>query len=157
MTKWARMRRRKERRKAEQESTNSVSEGNEIKPTEPEKIPDKIKHSQKTQKLEIPKDSKSNSILSQIPRYVYLVAIFALVSGVFFPLITTGADNAYNFVIGGAATLFLGLTGGILIFKAITSNKIRGLLLSIGFIFIAISLALIFLIQDWWKLEFITG
>ena len=155
MTKWARMRRRKQRR-MEQEA-NSVSEGNEINAPEPEKIPDKIKHSQKTQKLEIPKDSKSNSILSQIPRYVYLVAIFALVSGVFFPLITTGADNAYNFVIGGAATLFLGLTGGILIFKAITSNKIRGLLLSIGFIFIAISLALIFLIQDWWKLEFITG
>ena len=30
MTKWARMRRRKERRRAEQEPTNSVSEVNEI-------------------------------------------------------------------------------------------------------------------------------
>ena len=157
MTKWARMRRRKERRKAEQESTNSVSEGNKIKPTEPEKIPDKIKHSQKTQKLEIPKDSKSNSILSQIPRYVYLVAIFALVSGVFFPLITTGADAAYNFVIGGAATLFLGLAGGILLFKGATSDRNQGILLAVGFVLIAISLALIFLIQDWWKLEFIRG
>ena len=156
MTKWARMRRRKERRRAEELPKNSTTEGNETKLAEPKKITDNVKD-QHTQKLESSKDSKSNSILSQIPRYVYLVAIFALVSGVFFPLITTGADNAYNFVIGGAATLFLGLTGGILIFKAITSNKIRGLLLSIGFIFIAISLALIFLIQDWWKLEFITG
>ena len=155
MTKWARMRKRKERRRAEQASKNSPSKINEAKPTEPEKISDKTNYSQETQKLETPKTS--NSILSQIPRYVYLIAIFVLLSGVFFPLITTGADNAYNFVIGGAATLFLGLTGGILIFKAITSNKIRGLLLSIGFIFIAISLALIFLIQDWWKLEFITG
>ena len=157
MTKWARMRRRKERRRAEQESTNSVSEATEIKPTEQKKIPDKIKHSQKTQKLEIPQTSKSNPILAQIPRYVYLVAIFALLSGVFFPLITTGADDAYSFVIGGAAILFLGLAGGILIFKATTSNKRQGLLLAVGFALIAISLALIFLIQDWWKLEFIRG
>ncbi len=133
MTKWARMRRRKERRRAEQEPTDSVSEVNEIKPTEQKKIP------------------------AQIPRYVYLVAIFALLSGVFFPLITTGADAAFSFVIGGAAILFLGLAGGILIFKATTSNKRQGLLLGVGFALIAISLALIFLIQDWWKLEFIRG
>ena len=157
MTKWARMRRRKERRRAEQEPTDSVSEVNEIKPTEQKKIPEKIKHSQKTQKLEIPRTSKSNPILAQIPRYVYLVAIFALLSGVFFPLITTGADAAVSFVIGGAAILFLGLAGGILIFKATTSNKRQGLLLAVGFVLIAISLALIFLIQDWWKLEFIRG
>ena len=157
MTKWARMRRRKERRRAEQEPTDSVSEVNEIEPTEQKKIPDKIKHSQKTQKLETPQTSKSNPILAQIPRYVYLVAIFALLSGVFFPLITTGADTAYSFVIGGAAILFLGLAGGILIFKATTSNKRQGLLLAVGFALIAISLALIFLIQDWWKLEFIRG
>ena len=37
MTKWARMRRRKERRRAEQEPTNSVSEATEIKPTEQKK------------------------------------------------------------------------------------------------------------------------
>ena len=154
MTKWARMRRRKERRRAEQESTDSISEVNELKPTEQKKIPE-VKQSQKTQKLEIPQTSKSNPILAQIPRYVYLVAIFALLSGVFFPLITTGADDAYSFVIGGAAILFLGLAGGILIFKATTSNKRQGLLLAVGLALIAISLTLIFLIQYWWKLEFI--
>ena len=157
MTKWARMRRRKERRRAEQEPTDSISEINEIKPTEQKKNPEKIKHSKKTQKLEISQTSKSNPILAQIPRYVYLVGIFALLSGVFFPLITTGADAAFSFVIGGAAILFLGLAGGILIFKATTSNKRQGLLLAVGFVLIAISLALIFLIQDWWKLEFIRG
>ena len=157
MTKWARMRRRKEKRRIEQEPTDSVSEVNEIKPTEQKKIPEKIKHSQKTQKVEIPQTSKSNPILAQIPRYVYLVAIFALLSGVFFPLITTGADDAYSFVIGGAAILFLGLAGGILIFKATTSNKRQGLLFAVGFALTAISLALIFLLQDWWKLEFIRG
>jgi len=151
------MRRRKERRRAEQEPTDSVSEVNEIKPPEQEKIPDKIKPSQKSQKLEIPQTSKSNPILAQIPRYVYLVAIFVLLSGVFFPLITTGADAAFSFVIGGTAILFLGLAGGILIFKATTSNKRQGLLLAVGLALITISVVLIFLIQDWWKLVFIRG
>ena len=154
MTKWARMRRRKEKRRVEQEPTDSVSEVNEINPTEQKKIPDKIKHSQKTQKLETTQTSKSNPILAQIPRYVYLVAIFALLSGVFFPLITTGADAAFSFVIGGTAILFLGLAGGILLFKATTSDKKRGILFAIGFALIAMSLALIFMIQEWWKLEF---
>ena len=156
MTKWARMRRRKERRRAEQESTDSVSEVNEIKPTEQKKIPDKIKHSQKTQKLEIPQTSKPITILSQIPRYVYLVAIFALLSGVFFPLITTGGDIVSGFVIGGTVVLFVGLLGGILLFKATTSVKNRGIFLVIGFILITISLAFIYLIQDWWKTEFLS-
>ena len=152
MTKWARMRKRKERRRAEQASKNSPSKINEAKPTEPEKISDKTNYSQETQKLETPKTS--NSILSQIPRYVYLIAIFVLLSGVFFPLITTGADAAYNFVIGGAATLFLGLAGGILLFKGATSDRNQGILLAVGFVLIAISIALIFLVQEWWKLEF---
>ena len=152
MTTWARMRKRKERRRAEQASKNSPSKINEAKPTEPEKISDKTNYSQETQKLETPKTS--NSILSQIPRYVYLIAIFVLLSGVFFPLITTGADDAFSFVIGGTAILFLGLAGGILLFKATTSDKKRGILFAIGFALIAMSLALIFMIQEWWKLEF---
>ena len=146
------MRKRKERRRAEQASKNSPSKINEAKPTEPEKISDKTNYSQETQKLETPKTS--NSILSQIPRYVYLIAIFVLLSGVFFPLITIGADDAYNFVIGATAILFLGLAGGILLFKATTSDKKRGILFAIGFALIAMSLALIFMIQEWWKLEF---
>ena len=154
MTKWARMRRRKERRRAEEASKNSTFVESEVKLAEPEKISDNVKPSQATQKLDTPKTSKSYPILSQIPRYVYLVAIFALLSGVFFPLITTGADAAYNFVIGGAATLFLGLAGGILLFKGATSDRNQGILLAVGFVLIAISIALIFLVQEWWKLEF---
>ena len=148
------MRKLKAKRKAEAEALNPKAEL-EVKLSEPEKDYNDVKRSQEKQKLNTPKTSKSYSNLSQIPRYVYLVAIFALLSGVFFPLITTGADAAFNFVIGGAATLFLGLAGGILLFKAITSDKRRGIFLAIGFAFIAISLALIFLIQEWWKLEFI--
>ena len=126
MTKWKRLRRLKEKRKAEAEALKPKCEAEEMKPSKPEKISDNVKHSQVTQKLET---SKSNPILSQIPRYVYLVAIFALLSGVFFPLITTGADAAYNFVIGGTAILFLGLAGSILLFKGATSDGSRIILL----------------------------
>ena len=80
--------------------------------------------------------------------------IFTLLSSIFFPLITTGADAAYSVVIGGTATLFVGLAGGILLFKATTSIKRRGVFLVVGFALIGISLALIFLVQEWWKLEF---
>ena len=154
MTKWKRLRRLKEKRKAEAEALKPQDEVEEGKLSKPEKISENVKRSQATQKLDTPKTSKSYPILSQIPRYVYLVAIFALLSGVFFPLITTGADTAYNFVIGGAATLFLGLAGGILLYKAATSDRSRRILLAVGFVLIAISTTLIFLVQEWWKLEF---
>ena len=153
MTKWKRLRRLKEKRKAE--ALKPKDEAEEMKPSKPETISDNVKRSQITQKLETSKTSKSNPILSQIPRYVYLVAIFVLLSGVFFPLITIGADEAYNFAIGGAATLFLGLAGGILLFKGATSDRNQGILLTVGFVLTAISVALIFLIQEWWKLVFV--
>ena len=153
MTKWKRLRRLKEKRKAE--ALKPKDEAEEMKPSKPETISDNVKRSQVTQKLETSKTSKSNRILSQIPRYVYLVTIFVLLSGVFFPLITIGADEAYNFAIGGAATLFLGLAGGILLFKGATSDGSRGILLTVGFVLIAVSIALIYLMQEWWKLEFV--
>ena len=149
MTKWKRLRRLKEKRKAE--ALKPKDEAEEMKPSKPETISDNVKRSQITQKLET---SKSNSILSKFG-YVYLVVIFVLLSGVFFPLITIGADEAYNFAIGGAATLFLGLAGGILLFKGATSDGSRGVLLTVGFVLIAVSIALIYLMQEWWKLEFV--
>ena len=152
MTKWKRLRKLREKKRFGAEALKPKAEAEEMKPSKPEKISDNVKRSQVTQKLET---SKSNPILSQIPRYVYLVAIFALLSGVFFPLITIGADEAYNFVIGGAVILFLGLAGGILLFKGATSDGSRGILLIVGFVLITISIALIFLIQEWWSLVFI--
>ena len=86
------------------------------------------------------------TILAQIPRYVYLLAIFVLFSGIFFPLITPGIP--YDYVIQGTATLFLGLAGGILLFKDTTSDNRRGILIAIGFALIAICLSLIYHIQN---------
>ena len=145
MTKWARMRRRKERKRAEEASTRAEAEV-EVKLTEPEKISENIQHSQKTEKPKNTKTFKPNTILAQIPRYAYLLAIFALLAGVFFPLITPGVP--FDHVIQGTATLFLGLAGGILLFKATTSDNRRGILIAIGFALIAICLALIYHLQE---------
>ena len=153
MTKWARMRRRKERRRAE-EALQSQPEGKEPEPIQPEKI---SKNTQETEQLKHDKSdaksvvnefdfSKSNTILAQIPRYVYLVVIFSLLSGVFFPLITPGVP--FDSVIQGTLALFLGLVGGILLFKTVTSDNRRGVFITVGFSLITISLVLIFWIQE---------
>jgi len=46
MTKWARMRKRKERKRAEEELRISEAEGTEAKLAEPEKISENIQHPQ---------------------------------------------------------------------------------------------------------------
>ena len=146
MTKWARMRKRKERKRAEEELRRSEAEGIEVKLVEPEKISENIQHPQEIEKIEDTKASSPNTILSQIPRYAYLVAFFALLAGIFFPLITY--QTSFDIVIQGIATLFLGLTGAILLFKGATSDKRRKIFIAIGFALIFTSLALIFMLQQ---------
>ena len=115
MTKWARMRKRKERKRAEEVLRRSEAEGTEVKLAEPEKISENIQHPQEIEKIEDTKTSSPNTILAQIPRYAYLLAFFALLSGIFVPLIAH--QISFDIVIQGIATLFLGLAGGILLFK----------------------------------------
>ena len=146
MTKWARMRKRKERKRAEEVLRRSEAEGTEVKPAESEKISENIQHPQEIEKIEDTKTSSPNTILAQIPRYAYLLAFFALLSGIFVPLIAH--QISFDIVIQGVGTLFLGLIGAILLFKAATSDERRGLFIAIGFVLIAISLALIFVLQE---------
>ena len=146
MTKWARMRKRKERKRAEEELRRSEAEGTEVKLAEPEKISENIQRPQEIEKIADTKTSSPNTILSQIPRYAYLLAFFALIAGIFVPLITY--QISFDIVIQGVVTLFLGLVGAILLFKGATSDKRRGIFVTIGFALIAISLALIFMLQE---------
>ena len=146
MTKWARMRKRKERKRAEEELRRSEAEGTEAKLAEPENISENIQRHQEVEKIEDTKTSSPNTILSQIPRYVYLLAFFALLAAVFSPLITY--QTSFDIVIQGVVTLFLGLIGAILLFKATTSDERRGLFIAIGFVLIAISIVLIFVLQE---------
>ena len=146
MTKWKRLRKLREKKRFEAKALRPKAEGEEVKQTEPEKISENIQQSQEIEKLDSPKNSKPTTILAQIPRYVYLLAIFALLSGVFFPLITPGVP--FDHVIQGTATLFLGLVGGILLFKATTSDNRRGILIAIGFALITICLVLIYHLKE---------
>jgi len=143
MTKWARMRKRKERRRTE--ALGSRNNGKETKLTQPEKISERIQHSQEIEKPEYIKTSKPKTILAQIPRYAYLFGFFMLLSGLFSPLIIP--NMPFDLVIGGTATLFLGLTGGILLFKATTSDNRQGIFIAVGLALIGISLILIFQLQ----------
>lgn len=80
-----------------------------------------------------------NKIISKAitgAKYVYLIAFFALLSGFFYPLITsTSFDN----VIFGVIVLFVGLAGAVLVYKAAVSEKRRGIYLGAGFGLIAVS------------------
>ena len=117
MTKWARMRRRKERRRAQEEPERSHNDGKEMGLTQPEQVSKTTNHPQETKKFENLETSKSGTIIAQIPRYVYLTVLFVLFSGVFFPLITPGIP--LDLVIQGTATLFLGVAGAILLFLSL--------------------------------------
>ena len=74
-------------------------------------------------------------------KYVYLIVFFALLSGLFYPLIT---DTSFEPVIGGILVLFLGLAGGVLLYKTITSETKREIFFVVGFTLIGISTYLIF-------------
>ena len=181
MTKWSRIRRRKERKKAEAEERRKAEEPQTSEPqtsepqvgdlnTQQEKITENVQPTEKKFNMfKKPSQQKKRSkniqqvrenveqeniqtikqkpILSQIPRYVYLVAFFALLSGVFFPLITSDpTEQNLNNVLAGTAILFLGLVGAILVYKGTTANKNRAAAVSFGLVLITISLALIFTI-----------
>ena len=73
-------------------------------------------------------------------KYVYLIIFFALLSGFFYPLISGASSDG---VIIGVLVLFVGLAGGVLVYKAATSESKRGIFLGVGFGLIAISLLFI--------------
>jgi len=87
-----------------------------------------------------------NEIISKASesfKYIYLVVFFALLAGFFHPLIS---GDSFVSVIFGVIVLFVGLVGGILLFKSATSEKRQIIYFGGGFGMVIFSLALIFLI-----------
>ena len=76
-------------------------------------------------------------------KYIYLIAFFTFLSGVFYPLIT---KTPYTDTVSGVLILFLGLAGAILLYKAATSFNKRVIFLGSGFALLGISLFLVFYI-----------
>jgi hypothetical protein len=84
----------------------------------------------------------SSKILSGI-KFVYLIAFFALLSGMFYPVIThTSSEN----VIEGVLILFVGLAGALSLYKAGTSDRHQRAYLIAGFAILGLALVLVYLI-----------
>ena len=81
--------------------------------------------------------NKTSSKILTGSKYIYLVAFFALLSGLFYPLIK---NTSFDGVIIGVLILFVGLGGGVLLYRAATSEKRRGIFLGGGFTLMTISL-----------------
>ena len=74
-------------------------------------------------------------------KYVYLIFFFALLSGMFYPVIThTNGDG----VIEGILILFVGLAGALSVYKAGTADKHQKAYLIIGLAILSGSLFLVY-------------
>ena len=136
MTKWKRMRRRQERKRMQEEERKQPTEQ---EPTLVEETPENVQISQKNENTETTTNTPK-FVISGV-KYVYLIVCFALLSGIFYPLVT---GDGGELSLKGIGVLALGLFGGILLYKSITSEKRRGVLMCCGFGLIAVSLIIIY-------------
>ena len=136
MTKWKRMRRRQERKRMQEEERKQPTEQ---EPTLVEETPENVQISQKNENTETTTNTPK-FVISGV-KYVYLIVCFALLSGIFYPLVT---GDGWELSLKGIGVLALGLFGGILLYKSITSEKRRGVLMCCGFGLIAVSLIIIY-------------
>jgi len=82
-----------------------------------------------------------NSQFKSAFKYVYLTAFFVLLSGLFHPIIT---QTPFDSVIIGTLVLFVGLAGGILLYRAVASDSRKTICLGGGFGLVTASLSCIF-------------
>ena len=74
-------------------------------------------------------------------KYIYLIAFFALLSGMFYPIIT---HSSWDRVIEGTFILFIGLVGTISIHKAATAEKHKRAYLIFGLAITSLALFLVY-------------
>jgi len=75
-------------------------------------------------------------------KYIYLVAFFALLSGMFYPIIT---HSSWDVVITGILILFVGLAGTVSMYKGATAGKHRKAYLIIGLAVTSLALFLVYI------------
>ena len=130
------MRRRQERKRMQEEEQKQPTEQ---EPTLVEETPDDVQISQKNENTETTTNTPK-FVISGV-KYVYLIVCFALLSGIFYPLVM---GEGWTDTLKGIGVLAVGLFGGILLYKSITSEKRRGVLMCCGFGLIAVSLIIIY-------------
>ena len=74
-------------------------------------------------------------------KYIYLAAFFALLSGMFYPIITHGS---WDMVVEGTLILFVGLAGTVSIYKAATAEKHKKAYLIVGLVITSLALFLVY-------------
>ena len=74
-------------------------------------------------------------------KYVYLIAFFALLSGMFYPIITHGS---WDIVITGTLILFVGLAGTVSLYKASNAENHKKAYLIIGLAITSLALFLVY-------------
>ena len=136
MTKWKRMKRRQERKRMQEEERKQSTEQ---EPTLVEETPEDVQISQKNENMETTTNTPK-FVISGV-KYVYLIVCFALLSGIFYPLVV---GEGWEESLKGIGILAVGLFGGILLYKSITTEKRRGVLMCCGFGLIAVSLIIIY-------------
>ena len=136
MTKWKRVRRREERKRMQEEEQKQSTEQ---EPTLVEETPENVQTSPKNESIEAVTNTPK-FVISGV-KYVYLIVCFALLSGIFYPLVV---GEGWELSLKGIGVLAVGLFGGILLYKSITSEKRRGVLMCCGFGLIAVSLIIIY-------------
>jgi hypothetical protein len=74
-------------------------------------------------------------------KYIYLIAFFALLSGMFYPIIT---HSSWENVFQGTLILFVGLAGTVSTYKAATAEKHKKAYLIIGLAITSLALFLVY-------------
>ena len=90
---------------------------------------------------DIPYPAAVKSLIKTGTKYAYIIVAAAFLSGIFTPFTL---DLELNIVILGMLVIFLGLGGGILIFKATTRKEHSSILIVTGLTLMVISLIAIF-------------
>ena len=117
-----------------QRSQNNPEETKKFEPKIPETITVKKSDS-------VYEPARTKSWIKSGTKYVYIIAATALLSGIFTPF-TIGSES--QDVIFGILILFIGVGGGVLIFKGVIAEKTSTILVCVGLSFMIISLILIF-------------
>ena len=130
------MRRRQERKRMQEEERK---ESTEQEPTLVEETHEDVQISQKNENTETTTNTPK-FVISGV-KYVYLIVCFALLSGIFYPLVV---GEGWEESLKGTGILAVGLFGGVLLYKSITTEKRRGVLMCCGFGLIAVSLIIIY-------------
>ena len=130
------MRRRQERKRMQEEERKQPTEH---EPTLVEETPENVQTSPKNESIEAVTNTPK-FVISGV-KYVYLIVCFALLSGIFYPLVT---GDGWELSLKGIGVLAVGLFGAILLYKSTTSEKRRGVLMCCGFGLIAVSLIIIY-------------